>query len=329
MDIERRALYTALRLNWLNDPTLELEPWQVENYRDMSLPLIFSRLKNLGFHFDKESFSALSENYDSPEEFVDDLFADEEPDPRHEDQVYLLIFELWRRFEKEKPSLSIFCEELDHQITLYDQGAMKTMEEIQDLLGKLQLILQENSEEGADPESILQVIGRGSANDIEGFLLDFIAEQIESGNYSYAEELLENFSPYIADKKWFELQKLRLSSHLDPIQAISLLESLSETAMESKDLEFVFEVLSESVYEGEKDLFIQLVRHAITLLKTEIDLKDLAAICIEFLRLSDNDRETENLEKLIEKRSHIPEDHPFSPKDPIIEQMLISLRSPE
>lgn len=326
MDIERRALYTALRFNWLDDPTLQLEPWQVENYREMSLPLIFSRLKNIGYHLDKESFDALSENYDSPEDLVDDLFADEEPDPKKEDQLYLLIFELWRRFEKEKPSLSIFCEELDHQIFLYDQGKMKSMEEIQDLLEKLQIILEENSEEGADPESILQMISRGCANDIEGFLQDFIAEQIESGNYSYAQDLLDNFSSFASDQKWFELLKLKLIANTDSMQVPQALEALAEIALDSDDLEFNLDVLSEFIYEGDKEIFIQIVSHSITLLKSEEDFKDLISICIEFLRLSDRDIETESLENLIQKRAHIPDYQSFSPEDPMAQIVIDSLK---
>ena len=326
MDIERRALYTALRLNWLQDPSLELEPWQVENYREMSLPLIFSRLKHLGLNLDKESFAALSDTYDSPEDLVDDLFADEEPDPKKEDQLYLLLFELWRRFEKDKPSLSIFCEELDHQIFLYDQGQMKSLEDIQDLLSRLQLILEENSEEGADPESILQMISRGCANDIEGFLQDFISEQIEAENYSYAQDLLENFLPYTSDKKWFELLKLKLITHTDPLQVPPTLETLVETALDSNDLEFIFEVLSESVYDGDKEIFIQLVKHSLSLLKYEEDFKDLISICTEFLRSLDKDVETEKLETLIEKRAHIPDHQPFSLSDPMIPPVMDSLK---
>lgn len=325
MDIERRALYTALRLSWLADPSIQVEPWQVENYREMSLPLIFSRIKHLGYHLDKESFNALAESYESPEDLVDELTADDEIEPKKEDQLYLLIFELWRRFEKEKPSISIFCDELDHQIHLYDQGSLKSFEEIQDLFSKLQVILEENSEEGADPESILQMIGQGCANDIEGFLYDFIAEQIESGNYPYAHDLLESFSEYTSDKKWFDLLKVRLIANTDPRQAPTALEALSEVAMESTDLEFCLEVLSESVYEGDKELFAQLVKHCIPLLQCEEDLQDLALTCIEFLRLLDKDAEKETLESALKGREKIPESHPFSSKDPITKLLIETL----
>lgn len=325
MDIERRALYTALRLSWLSDPSIQVEPWQVENYREMSLPLIFSRIKHIGYHLDKESFNALAESYESPEDLVDELTADDEIEPKKEDQLYLLLFELWRRFEKEKPSLSIFCEELDHQIHLYDQGALKSFEEIQDLFSKLQLILEENSEEGADPESILQMIGHGCANDIEGFLYDFVAEQIESGNYSYAQDLLDSFSDYTSDKKWFDLLRVRLIANTEPRQAPSALESLSESALESTDLEFCLEVLSESIYEGDKDLFLQLVKHCIPLLQCEEDLQDLVSTCIEFLRLLDKDAEKEVLESAIKSRATIPDAQPFSAKDPITKILIETL----
>ena len=33
MQIERRALYNLMRMNWQIDPSLPAEPWQVEDYR--------------------------------------------------------------------------------------------------------------------------------------------------------------------------------------------------------------------------------------------------------------------------------------------------------
>ena len=35
MDAERRALYNSLRMHWLLDPNMAVEPWQVEDYRSM------------------------------------------------------------------------------------------------------------------------------------------------------------------------------------------------------------------------------------------------------------------------------------------------------
>ena len=53
MELERRALYNSLRMNWLIDPTIQADAWQVEDYRLMSYKAIFDRLKEKGVHLDR------------------------------------------------------------------------------------------------------------------------------------------------------------------------------------------------------------------------------------------------------------------------------------
>jgi hypothetical protein len=67
MQIERRALYNSLRMNWVMDPTLEVEPWQVEDYRSLPIDTIFERIEEKNIPLDKETFLALAENVDTPE----------------------------------------------------------------------------------------------------------------------------------------------------------------------------------------------------------------------------------------------------------------------
>src|SRR5438128_2674617 len=117
MQIERRALYNSLRLNWLQDPAISVEPWQVEDYRSFSIEKIFEQLKQKNIHLNKASFVALAENADTPEDLTDDLLADSDLDAAAQDYIYLHIFELWRTLIPEKTCLSIFCDELDHQIS--------------------------------------------------------------------------------------------------------------------------------------------------------------------------------------------------------------------
>ncbi len=54
--IERRALYNLLRMNWINEPTLPVESWQVEDYRALSLPDLFGRLKDFNIQLERVSF---------------------------------------------------------------------------------------------------------------------------------------------------------------------------------------------------------------------------------------------------------------------------------
>jgi len=44
METERRALYNLLRLNWLRDPSVKVERWQVEDLRSVSTPDLLYRI---------------------------------------------------------------------------------------------------------------------------------------------------------------------------------------------------------------------------------------------------------------------------------------------
>lgn len=302
MDIQKRALYNSLRMNWLIDPKLKAEPWQVENYREMTTPLICSRLRQNGLDINKESFTALAEEFESPEEFTASLLEDDEVDPETEDRIYLLIFELWRRLETDKPCLSIFCDELDHQIFLFDQSQIQDVEDLQDVLANLQVILDENTDQGADPIEVMESINRGCANDIETFLYDFISEQIDNENFSYAQELLDSFIEYVEDIKWFDFLRMRILKHTDPEGAAVLIEQLVEEASEDEDLQFNLELLCEMVQEGEEDTFVYLIKSSIPLLETEEDFQDLLAICSDFYRCQDQENKEKAIQSLLQNR---------------------------
>src|SRR5690242_1636689 len=97
MQIERKALYNLLRMNWLQQPDLDVEPWQVDDYRGKSDEELLQQLAMLKLPLSLDSFAAYAENCDTPEDLVDLLLDEEESDDLLHDRVYLIIFELWRR----------------------------------------------------------------------------------------------------------------------------------------------------------------------------------------------------------------------------------------
>ncbi|MEC7840158.1 MAG: hypothetical protein VX777_08990 [Chlamydiota bacterium] len=322
MDIQKRALYNSLRMNWLIDPSLEVEAWQVENYREMSLPLILSHLETFDIEFTIESFSALAEDFDTPEELTEFVLQDETLDPETEDRIYLLLFELWRRIETDKPCLSVFCDELDHQMFLYDHGKTQNAEDIEDALSNLDVILDENTDQGVDPNTVLQLINNGCANDIETFLYDFINSQIENANYSYALELLANFIDYVSDDKWFDLLQVRILSYTDTEEAEILIQQLAEEAIEDDDLQFNLEILSEMCQEGLPKTFSSLVRSSSKLLNTEEDFQDLLSLCIDYYCLQDEESKESSLQNLLESRPKKNLANRFDTRDPDLEKFL-------
>lgn len=298
--ISTRALYNLLRLNWLRDSSQQVEPWQVEDYRLLPLEILFQRLTLQGIHLDKRLFLQFAEETDTPEEMTEQLLQHSEVDETTHDQVYLVVFELWRRLIPEKPSLSIFCDELDHQITLYDTGEIANPETIEDTLSNFQVILEEHADDGGDPVELFETISHACANDLESFLYDFIAEQIDGNNISYASELLDAFSDCVSEVDWFDFLKAQVLSRSDPAAAQTILQQLIDDA---SSLEFNLEILSFLVLTGDYKDFVRLVKKTVPLLVSEEDFQDLLTLCIDFYHQLDEDETEKAIQTILKMRS--------------------------
>lgn len=320
--MERRALYNLLRMNWLLDPSIKVLPWQVEDYRELPITEIFSRLSQKQIDLDKVSFVALAEHCDSPEELSDELLGESSLDREEEDQIYLLLFELWRRLITDKPSLSTFCDELDHQIYLYDQGHTEKDGAIQDMLANLQVILDENVDEGGKPLEVFDFVTNSCANDIESFLYDFIAEQVDNQNYLYASELIEGFQKYVKDEKWFEFLKARILAVSDSEVANQSIRQLIKKITTKPDLEFILEMMAFLVQDGEKDAFVKLAKKGVTLIKVEEDFQDMLLISADFLHSLDEEKQEEELKKILHSRRKRALSEPLKLPDSDVQRFL-------
>ena len=315
MELNRRALYNSLRMNWILDPTIEVEAWQVEDYRSMPLDGLFERLEEMDIRLDKVTFTAFADTFDSPEELTEALVVDEDKDEKHLDQVYLIVFELWRRLVPEKLALTVLCDEIDHQIHLYDQGHHEALEAMSDTLANLQVVLDENTDEGADPHEAFDCINSGCANDIESFLHDFISEKIDEEDYAYASDLIEGFGSYMHDEKWFEFLRARLVSVTDPDEANDIVKKLINGKPGSSDLDFNLEVLSFLVIVGERETFEKLVKQTVAMIETEEDFQALVSISADFYHRIDKEQIESQLQGLLKKREKVSLEQPFDLKD--------------
>lgn len=327
MEIERRTLYNLLRMNWLNEPSLAVQPWQVEDYRVVPLEKLFLRLQNQGFYLDRTSFLALADSLETPEDLTDDLFVEDDTDAETQDKVYLLVYEIWRRLVPEKLCLSIFCDELDHQIDLYDRGGINTLESIQDCLANLEIILQENIDGGGNPQEVFESINLKCANDLEDFLYDFIADQIDNKNHAYASELIEDFSPYVHDLKWFAFLQARVIAFSNGAHANTLIRHIIQEQSQEADPEFYLEILSFLAQEGDKDLFISLVKQTLPLITFEEEFQDLLMICAEYFRRLDLDPQEQIVNKILQQHAKVPLERPFNMQNPHVANLLKTLES--
>jgi hypothetical protein len=314
MQFRSKALYHLLRSYWLLDPSLKVEMWQVEDYRSLSEDEIWKRLEEIGILLDRTAFELYASNVENPEELLSRLCVDFEEDAEY-DQAYLLLFELWRRLLPEKKSLSLFCDELDHRITFYENEEEGSEELIADALFMLEGILDQNSE-GAEPQQVFAVLIEHCAHDLESFLYSFISQQIIAGNDMYASELIDGFYDYVSDVKWFDFLRVRVLVSIDPEEGGNMLCRLIEYLQKSPDLDLLLEIACFLIHYGDINLFYQVVRQAKAQLVVEEEFQELLAIVADFYCFLDRSEPLQILDEILEKRSMIDFSAMITPQDP-------------
>lgn len=308
--LQTKALYNLLRLNAAEDATVTADLWAVEDLRLLAMDELFLRLEKYKVRLTRISFHQFSDRCDTPEELTDLLLPDGLSE-KERDPFYLLIFELWRRLLSERQSLSIFCDELDHRITLYDQGNIESDELVQDALANLLEVLDENVDAGADPKDVFTAVSNYCANDLEQFIYDYIAELLDNGNSLYASELIEGFFFYITEPLWFDLLKARLLAFTDIDNANLAIHRLLENAL---DLPLLLEILYFLATNGKQTLFILAVNKAIACLSSNEELIEVMTLVADYYRRLDEEVLEQAVQKLLKQRKELRS--AFDPKDP-------------
>ncbi|HSX04498.1 MAG TPA: hypothetical protein VLG76_07195 [Rhabdochlamydiaceae bacterium] len=313
--MEGKALYNLLRINSLEDPNLEVEPWAIEEYREIPTEELFLRLKKLAIPLNEQTFLHYAENCDSPEQMAEMLWTQEEYS-KDFDQSYLLIFELWRRLLPGKQTLSLFCNDLDHLIFLYDRDKLEDQQPLQEALQQLETILDENVDQGANPAQLFQTVLDHSAHDIESFLHDYISDQIEQENGLYASELIDGFYAYVQNKRWLDFERMRLLTMTDHDEGMLMLSRILDDLGENPDFELLMQIAHFLAHQDAFEFLLRTLLLAKPLIQTEADFQEMLLAATEFYRLSDQAEREDALQSLISKRASIPLDEAFSPSDP-------------
>lgn len=314
--VQTKALYNLLRMSASEDSYKEVEDWKIENLRSFSLGELFARLGKNGLQIDKNHFFHFAEECDTPEDLTDLLLHDD-TSAELQDFLYLTLFEIWRRLLPEKQSLSIFCDELDHRIALYDQGELQSDELVQDALANLLEILEQNADSGVALEKILRLISDYCAYDLEGFICDYISDLIDNGNSLYASELIEEFSPYAQDPLWFGFLRIRLVAFTNIADANIAIHRLLENELESL---LLLEILRFLSTDGKPELFKIAIKKIIPLLETQEELADVLLIVVDFYHCLDEDEKEGRAQNILKNCKQ----GPIRPEDLRILEGLIS-----
>lgn len=320
MQLKGKALFNLLRISWLEDQSSEVKSWQVEDLRDLNIEELFSRLKKLGLILNEESFYLYAENCDSPEDLVDFVWIEEEA-IEGRDQTYLLIFELWRRLLPDKLCLSIFCDELDQLIESYDNGELENEEVLQSALGILEDVLDDAYDDEKDAQKVFCEVAYYCAHDLERFIFDYISDQIEEKNETYASELIDAFYDYVADRRRFDLLRARLFSLSNLKESSIIYGRILEEVQEAPNLELSLLVVESLIHHGDIRLFLQAVKQTLPLLKKEEEFQSLLAMSAEYYRCLDHDKEETEIKNLLSARLMRPLDCLIDLNDPALSRI--------
>ena len=302
--LQTKALYNLLRLRRSEDPSVKVDLWALEDLRNVGTNELFSRLSDESVRLDKISFAQFADQCDTPEDLTELLFPDNALEEK-KDPFYLVVFELWRRLLPEKQSLSIFCDELDYQIALYDDEKLESDEPIQDALANFLEILEENVDAGANPQTIFSAISDYCAHDLESFIYDYVIEVLDGKNLVYASELIEDFSPYVKDPLWFDFLNLRLLTFSD-VEAANI--KMHELLKKSLDLPLLLEIIRFSSETGEQELFKLSVKKALPLIKDKEERDDVLSEIADYYHRLDEDEKGKAIERLMNPRGKGPLD---------------------
>ena len=270
MEIKGKAHYCGL----LNEAGIEIG---LGDHRALSDEELFEALEGLDISLDAGKFLEITRTAHDPEEVVE-IVAPDESDSIRRSQIYLLLFEAWRRFVKDKKNLSIFCDELDYTIALFYEEELGNEEYLQGLVSRFENILDEAVDANADPQVAMKAISPFFTFPIEIFLYDYIAFQLEEENETYASELIDGFYSYLSDPRWFDLLKVVMAEDLD-----ILYQHFLESLFENPEFELCLETLHYLVSMGQPLEIAKVLKVALFQMETEEDIQDLMGIVGDYL----------------------------------------------
>lgn len=302
MEMQRRALFNSLRLNWLQNKGLDVDKWQVEDLRALATDKLFTRLSSF-VALDQARFLALAEESPSPEELAETL-TDESMLEEEADKLYLLVFEVWRRLLPDRLTLSIFGDSLDMTIADFDAG-VASEETIAKQLSCLLKLLDEQADSDRSPDEVMQALSEYMASDVEAFLFDYICNLLDAGSLAEASELIEGFFPYVEKKAWFELLQAKVCCEDDPEEAARILWRLVCDPVEEPDCDLQFEILEVLLVLQKDELFIDAIKASLPVLERENDYIELVEMAFEYAEIKEDRARMLALSKILQERRNL------------------------
>ncbi len=302
--MHRRAAYNLIHLP--DADKAGFQPWQTEDYRSFSDADLFKRLQDVEISIPNlATFLEIAENFESPDDMAEKL-------AEGSDEVYLPLFELWRRHLPEKRCPSVFCDELDFQISHYEKGNLEKQEELIEIVDYLEQIFDDHVDEGADPQAIFRSFQEYLAHDLNQFLYEYTLNALESDNVEYAYDLLDGFYNYLTDPIWFDFLMGRIAVLQDPEKGVAYLDKLIDHV---KTLDLAEEMLVYFAKERNHPLFCKLALHTLPLLQDEESFKEFLDMCALHFENLGLEEPKNHFDTLLKERKNIDPQTPLDQKE--------------
>ena len=198
-------------------------------------------------------------------------------------------------------------------------SVIETDELIQDAIANLLDVLDENIDKGKEAREVFISLSKYCAHDLESFLYDYIADQIDEDNDSYASDLIENFYQFLSNWQWFDFLRVRIIAKTDIDIANDILRKIIEEGDENLDIDLSLEILYFMVQAGDTELFIKLSKETLNKISIELELSEFLETVAEFFRRLDKEDNRLIIEKIIESRKKIDSNSSVEKDDKDIE----------
>ena len=299
MRFSGRGYYNYLRRQ--PQEGVAIKDFRVRDYRAISRAQLIRDLLSLGVELPEGGFKVASEDFDSPEEMVESLDTVSMQKEKKE-EIYLYFFELWRRENTDKPSISIFFDELDRVIDLYLTDQKSYEEKIIELFADLLMILESLTERVKRDEAIFRTLMHYSSHDLEAVIYNFIFDLLQQKEFVQASEFIEGFTRFMKDKRWFEFLRIKSLDNPHADKVLRCIDTLMQSLEKKKDFYLVLALLNYFNEANLLDFFVKLYVKALSIAKTEDEYRELQETLFTYFTLNDDEKRASQVLEMIEKK---------------------------
>lgn len=292
--LRSRLKYNQLRMRALEED-VDAPRWMLEDYRKLSWRRLQQDLQALGVVNDLGILKASCESVESFEQWYAVLIQQGNFSTTDQEHLWLVAFEVWRRFYPEQQSFETLCDDIDDMIFRYETGSIRD-EQVQDLLHRIVELIEQQSRSKRAAKQMFAALDASCAHGLELFIYDYIDDQIHAQASSCAIDLLDHFQDLVQEDRWLQFLRARLAPGPEVFSAFMHLLSQFDQDRHSSDIELAFEILA---YLCECNLSNIFAKYCAWLMRQKLDKEEEEDLCDLIDEYLHNHKEDKFLPKML------------------------------